>query len=103
MSQKSKSWKQNNKGKVQASVRKRTLAKIYRTPIWINDFLIEEIYELCQLRTEAVGVKHEVDHIIPLQGKLVSGLHVHDNLQILTAFENLTKSNKFDIEAHYGT
>ena len=56
-------------------------------------WMIREIYELAQYRTELTGVPHEVDHIIPLQGKQASGLHAPWNLQVLTRFENRSKSN----------
>ena len=42
------------------------------------------------------GQKWEVDHIIPLQGKIVSGLHIHTNMQIIPKRENCRKSNKFE-------
>ena len=59
-----------------------------RTPPWANLFKIEEIY-----RNRPEG--YHVDHIIPLHGELVSGLHVESNLQYLSEAENLAKSNKY--------
>jgi 5-methylcytosine-specific restriction endonuclease McrA len=56
----------------------------------------EEIYDKAKRLTELIGVPHQVDHIVPLQGKNVSGLHVPENLQILTRYENISKSNKFE-------
>lgn len=57
-----------------------------QTPTWAN---LEEIAEIYRKRPEGM----HVDHIYPLNGKLVSGLHVANNLQYLTAIENLQKSN----------
>lgn len=59
-----------------------------RIPKWSNIQEIEEFYSRCP-------VGHHVDHIIPLKGKIVSGLHVINNLQYLSAQSNLEKSNKF--------
>lgn len=66
-----------------------------RTAKWANMFFISEIYHLARLRTKALGVAHEVDHKIPLRGKLVSGLHVENNLSILTKSENRSKAARF--------
>lgn len=65
------------------------------TPSWANLELIQNIYKECERISKETGIKHHVDHIIPLKGKLVSGLHIESNLRIITASENLTKSSKF--------
>ena len=94
-------WGQQNKDKVNAAKAKRRAAKIKRTPHWLTeeDFKkIREIYKEAQRLTKETGIQHHVDHIIPLRGENVSGLHVPDNLQILTATENIRKYNKFGEE-----
>lgn len=67
------------------------------TPKWLTEDYkkeIEKIYKLCRETTKATGIKHEVDHIVPICGKTVSGLHVPWNLQIITKEQNGKKSNK---------
>lgn len=68
---------------------KRYCAKKHRTPPWADQVAIQQVYELCPK-----GLA--VDHIIPLQGELVSGLHVPNNLQYLTREANSAKNNKFE-------
>lgn len=58
-------------------------------------YKIKQLYKKCDKMSKETGVKHHVDHIIPLKGKNVCGLHRLCNLQILTAEENLRKSNSF--------
>jgi hypothetical protein len=69
---------------------KRRAQKLKAIPPWADMKKIQAFY------TEAKKAGLVVDHIIPLQGKLVSGLHVETNLQLLTASENSKKHNKFD-------
>jgi hypothetical protein len=75
------------------AARKRAL-KTQATPLWANVQAIENIYLMCQQKTMETGVEYHVDHIIPLKGKKVSGLHVENNLRIITQSENCRKSNK---------
>ncbi|TIW21215.1 MAG: hypothetical protein E5V63_29895 [Mesorhizobium sp.] len=81
-------------GKKNARRRKRQAAKIQRTPVWADLAAINAIYELAASLTKSTGIPHHVDHIYPLQGKYVSGLHVPGNLQILSAIDNIKKGNK---------
>ena len=72
--------------------------KLNATPPWITaeDLQrIAEIYEQAKTITEQTGIEHHVDHIIPLKGKSISGLHIPENLQILTKEDNLKKSNQW--------
>lgn len=88
------SWKKNNPGAVNATAAKRRASLLQQTPQWANLDKIREIYIEAARLTKETGIQHHVDHVIPLLGKNISGLHVHTNLQILTASENLKKSNK---------
>jgi hypothetical protein len=83
-----------NLDKGRAATARRRARKLSATPTWASDFIISEIYELAHERTSATGVMHHVDHIVPLQGKAVCGLHVEANLRVITALENLQKKNK---------
>lgn len=71
-----------------AEVRKRQIDQINRTPPWADLKAIRLFYENCP-----VGM--EVDHIVPLRGKRVSGLHVANNLQYATPLANKIKGNRF--------
>lgn len=84
-----KIWREKNKKKQTAYYRAYMLEKAKRVPAWSERSEILEFYANCP-------DGYEVDHIIPLFGKLVSGLHVIRNLQYLTASENSKKSNKFN-------
>jgi hypothetical protein len=75
-----------NPGRYKANAMKRHAAKLERTPTWADLEAIKEFYMLCP-------EGYEVDHIVPLQGEVVSGLHVLHNLQYLPAAENRAKSN----------
>jgi HNH endonuclease len=94
------SYNKANKHKILANTRKRQASKMQRTPKWIGKdelWLIQEDYKLAILRTKMFGFKWEVDHIIPLQGKLVSGLHVPENLMVIPRKDNRQKHNRFEI------
>ena len=70
----------------------------FARPSWANKETIDEIYKTAKKLTEETGIPHEVDHIVPVKHPLVCGLHVENNLQIITQRENQMKSNKFIIE-----
>jgi len=91
-------WYAKNKPAYRAAWAKYKAARVSQTPSWANEQLIAAYYKEAKRLEELTGIKFHVDHIIPLQGELVSGLHVETNLQLLPAHENLGKSNSFDPE-----
>lgn len=68
------------------------------TPKWANLEEIKKIYIEAQIKSEVTGINYEVDHIIPISHPLVCGLHVENNLSVITERNNQAKSNKFNIE-----
>lgn len=96
-----KQYRQANKGKINALVAARKKHIKRAIPKWVDKdhmWLIKEAYELAQLKTKLFGFSWHVDHIIPLQGKTVSGLHVIENLQVIPGIENIIKKNKYGNE-----
>lgn len=68
---------------------------LQRTPRWANKSAIRAVYERAALISMQTGIPHQVDHDVPLVCEYASGLHVEHNLQILTAADNASKSNRF--------
>lgn len=77
------------------NARAREMALRERMPSWRDQEKINEIYNAKSLIEQITGIPHHVDHMIPLQGKNVSGLHHQDNLMIVPGAENLSKGNRF--------
>ena len=93
-----KAYRKDKKEIANANKAKRKAATLNRTPSWLTKEDLEEmkdIYRMASRRQEVEGIAYHVDHIIPMQGKIISGLHVPSNLQILKAKDNITKGNKY--------
>ena len=82
-------WQHKNPGKTAAKAAKRRAIKLQAIPPWADLEKIKEFYQNCP-------EGHHVDHIVPLRHPLVCGLHVSENLQYLTAEENLKKGNTWE-------
>lgn len=80
-----------------ANNKRRLADKAQRTPAWANHQEIKKIYAQASLKTATTGVEYHVDHIVPLRGKFVSGLHVEYNLQVIPKAENMRKYNKWPV------
>ena len=96
--QRKRAYQRTHSAVINAAVARRDAAKLKRTPKWVGAeefWLIKEAYDLAALRTKMFGFQWHVDHVIPLQGKNVSGLHVPTNLQVIPAVENIRKKNSF--------
>ena len=97
--EKAKKWRQNNRHKKAAQQAKRSAKKRGATPDWLTKEMLGEIeymYFLARDVSLITGEPHQVDHIVPLQGENICGLHVPWNLQVLTAEENRRKSNRME-------
>jgi len=98
INQKQRTYYQNNKQYYITKGRLRAKGIRQAKPKWLttdHKWVIDEIYELRDLRSSITRVEHHVDHIVPLKGKHCCGLHVPWNLRVITAEENLSKSNTY--------
>lgn len=93
----SRKSRQKHAARVLANKAKYRAAKLQATPSWLNKghwFEIGCVY-LYRDALKRVGLDYHVDHVVPLQGKKVSGLHVPENLQVIPAKQNRLKNNHY--------
>lgn len=97
---KQRARQKNNLPLFAANQAKRRAAKIERTPVWLTQddlWLMTQAYDIASVRTKLFGFVWHVDHIVPLQGDAVSGLHVPWNLQVIPGRDNIAKNNTFEV------
>jgi hypothetical protein len=96
-----RNWRHANPEKANALHAKRRASKLQRTPSWTNLEDIRMWYEVAEVLSRS-GVKFHVDHVVPLQGKTVSGFHVENNMQVIPSYLNVSKNNQWnwEIQSH---
>lgn len=93
-------WGKENAPLVAEKNMRRHAGKIQATPKWANREKMVEFYKEAERLTRETGVPHHVDHIYPLNGKIVCGLHCEANLNVITQFENIQKLNRMPSEEY---
>lgn len=91
-------WQKANRHMVTAATARYRAAKMQQTPNWLTaseKASITRCYELACVYTDLFGVKVHVDHVIPLRGVTVRGLHVPWNLRVMIAVENMQKNASY--------
>lgn len=87
------------KFELNATKRKADAKRLLRNANWdteLTDFVTKEAHHLKALRKSITKFDWHVDHIIPLNGRLVSGLHIWSNLRVIPAIINLRKNNFYE-------
>lgn len=97
----SKEWYAANRHRKLAITTARELRCRQATPVWADKTAIMAFYAEAQRLSAETGIQYDVDHIVPLKGKTVSGLHVPTNLRVIPSSENKRKAAKF-MEATHG-
>lgn len=89
-------WAAKNRGRVAKREADRRASKILATPVWANQKYISLWYDFAKIESDRTGRRVQVDHIIPLKGKLVCGLHCARNMQLLFIEDNSSKNNRYE-------
>ena len=95
-----KQYVDNHRGHINAYAASRRVGKSQQTPSWLTEFdllKMQCIYSIAAMLTRHNDEPWHVDHIIPLRGKFVSGLHVPANLQVIRGEDNMAKHNSFEV------
>lgn len=87
-------YRASNSGMYAEYCQRRNARKLRATPSWANTEAMRAFYALAAEMTKTTGVTHHVDHVVPLQSKLVCGLHCEFNMQVLIGSENSSKGNR---------
>ena len=88
-------WAKENKARILHLNALRKIRVKRATPFWADRARILDVYRLAERLTLETGILHHVDHVVPIAGKDVCGLHVHYNLQPLPWGDNIRKRNSF--------
>jgi len=91
-----KRYRERNRSKIRARLTVSKQGREKRRVLWANQDAILAIYRQAEFMTRTTGRLHVVDHVIPLQGRTVSGLHVETNLRVVEHHENARKHNAWD-------
>ena len=94
-----RAWWKTERGRVKGILRtrRRKANFVLACVPWADTVEIAKVYAEARRRTLETGIEYVVDHVLPIGGELVSGLHVQQNLQVLTRGENAKKGNRFTV------
>lgn len=96
MAEAARAWRARNRHVIRELCARRKKAVKRAIPAWANMAAVREVYREAVRLTRETGVLHHVDHIVPLQGRHVCGLHVENNLRAIPWRENVAKKNRYD-------